>query len=306
MGGIEILRIPMNGNPSVYNQRSQYVDFARSAGIYAIVDFHYTGKTPIINDNARNFWKTMADRFKNHENVFYELFNEPGPNADWNSDIKPFHEAMLQVIRPIDSEAIVLCGTRRWSQMVWQVPGNEVQPSKNVMYVRHSYAATHKDYDEVSAVLDKIPIFMTEWGVCEASGSGGVDGGSAQTWVDMMAAKSHNPHGVTISWANWAYDDKSESCAALQPGACGAHSWDRTSQSGSMVKGYLKESSVNPPSPPSPPSPSPPSPPVPPIGQCCYGDCSGSCQGGWCGQSQANCEGNCNGKWCPKQSEIMV
>merc|ERR1712232_425190 len=240
--GIEILRIPMNGDPGVYNQRAQYVEFAQNAGIYAIVDFHYTGKTPIINDNARNFWKTMAQRFEDHENVFYETFNEPGPDADWNSDIKPFHEAMLQVIRPIDQEAIVLCGTRRWSQMVWQVPGNEVQPSKNVMYVRHSYAATHKDYDEVSAVLDKIPIFMTEWGVCDASGSGSIDGNSAQTWVDMMAAKSHNPHGVTISWCNWGYDDKAESCAALQPGACGAHDWDRTSQSGNMVKGYLKQS----------------------------------------------------------------
>jgi hypothetical protein len=30
------------------------------------------------------------------------------------------------------------------------------------MYVRHSYAATHRDYDAGAAVLDKIPIFMTE------------------------------------------------------------------------------------------------------------------------------------------------
>jgi endoglucanase len=240
--GISILRIPMSGDPGVYNQRAQYVDYARDAGIYAIVDFHYTGSTPIVDDNARNFWREMATRFKDYDNVFYETFNEPGPDADWNADIKPFHEAMLNIIRPIDPHAIVLCGTRRWSQMVWQVPGNEVQPSKNVMYVRHSYAATHKDYDEVSAVLDKIPIFMSEWGVCDASGSGNIDGGSAQTWVGMMAAKSHNPHGVTISWANWGYDDKGESCAALQPGACPAHDWDRTSQSGSMVKGYLKES----------------------------------------------------------------
>jgi endoglucanase len=240
--GISILRIPMSGDPGVYNQRAQYVDYARDAGIYAIVDFHYTGSTPIVDDNARNFWREMATRFKDYDNVFYETFNEPGPDADWNADIKPFHEAMLNIIRTIDPHAIVLCGTRRWSQMVWQVPGNEVQPSKNVMYVRHSYAATHKDYDEVSAVLDRIPVFMSEWGVCDASGSGNIDSGSAQTWVDMMAGKSHNPHGVTISWANWGYDDKGESCAALQPVACPAHDWDRTSQSGSIVKGYLKES----------------------------------------------------------------
>jgi len=66
------------------------------------------------------------------------------------------------------------------------------------------------------------------------------------------------------------------------------------------------------PTPPSPPSPTPPSPPSPPSpsppssGQCCFGGCSGSCQGGWCGQSQANCEANCNGKWCPSQSHVVV
>lgn len=239
--GISVLRIPMNGDPAVYNLRARYVDYARQAGIYAIVDFHYTGTTPVIDDNARSFWRTMATRFKDYENVFYELFNEPGPDADWNSAIRPFHEAMLKVIRPIDPHAIVLCGTRAWSQMVWQVPGNEVQPSHNVMYVRHSYASTHRDYDNVAAVLDKIPIFQSEWGVCDASGGGSIDGASAQTWVDMMAGRSHNPHGVTISWANWGYDDKAEACAALKPGACPAHAWDRTSKSGDMVKGYLKE-----------------------------------------------------------------
>lgn len=244
--GINILRIPMDADASIYNKRAAYVDYAKNAGIYAIVDYHYTGTNPIIDENARNFWRNMATRFKNHENVFYELFNEPGPDADWETIIKPFHEAMLQVIRPIDPLAVAICGTRRWSQMVWQAVGHEVQdPSKKVMYTRHSYAATHKDYDAVSGVLDKIPVFMSEWGVCDASGNGNIDGNSAQTWVDMMAAKSHNPAGVTISWCNWGYDDKAESCAALQPGSCGSQQWDRTSQSGTMVKGYLKQSLDN-------------------------------------------------------------
>merc|ERR1712232_592762 len=62
------------------------------------------------------------------------------------------------------------------------------------------------------------------------------------------------------------------------------------------------------PAPPSP-SPAPPGPtpaPVPSSGQCCYGGCSGNCQGGWCGQSQAHCESNCNGKWCPADAQIIV
>lgn len=55
---------------------------------------------------------------------------------------------------------------------------------------------------------------------------------------------------------------------------------------------------------PSPPSPSTPSPtPEPPSaeGQCCFGGCGISCQGGWCGQSQDHCTGNCKGLWCPSR-----
>lgn len=76
------------------------------------------------------------------------------------------------------------------------------------------------------------------------------------------------------------------------------------------------------PTPPAPPSPTPPTPPSPtpprrrsptppappPSGQaeCCYGKCGGSCQGGWCAQSEAHCEGNCNGIWCPKDDSRSV
>lgn len=57
-----------------------------------------------------------------------------------------------------------------------------------------------------------------------------------------------------------------------------------------------------------PPRPSPPTPPPKPKGgQCCYNGCnSGNCQGGWCGQSEANCTGNCNGQWCPSTVEEML
>merc|ERR1712146_286064 len=70
---------------------------------------------------------------------------------------------------------------------------------------------------------------------------------------------------------------------------------------------YPPAPAPEPPSPaPTPPGPKPPSPPAPSAGQCCYGGCSGNCQGGWCGQSQSQCEGNCNGHWCPKSDEIVV
>jgi len=48
-----------------------------------------------------------------------------------------------------------------------------------------------------------------------------------------------------------------------------------------------------------------PAPPPAGPGLCCYGGCGGNnCQGGWCGENQAQCEGNCNGEFCPAAAAL--
>jgi len=241
--GITLLRVPFDCCKT--SERHNYVNIASGLGIYVIVDYHYTGKNPIIDDNARNFWKDAATRYKDYNNIFYETFNEPGPDADWGSVIKPFHEEMLRVIRDIDTKAIVILGTRFWSGSGGQygpadAAANPVDSKYNpVMYTKHFYAASHYDQDEFAGLLDHIPIFATEWGICEASGTGNLDHGSAQKWMDVLGG--NNPSGVTVSWANWGYDDKGgETCAALNPGSCNSGQWDSTSQSGSWAKEFIR------------------------------------------------------------------
>jgi len=241
--GITLLRVPFDCCKT--SERHNYVNIASGLGIYVIVDYHYTGVNPIIDDNARNFWKDAATRYKDYNNIFYETFNEPGPDADWGSVIKPFHEEMLRVIRDIDTKAIVILGTRFWSGSGGQygpadAAANPVDSKYNpVMYTKHFYAASHYDQDEFAGLLDHIPIFATEWGICEASGTGNLDHGSAQKWMDVLGG--NNPSGVTVSWANWGYDDKNgETCAALNPGACNSGQWDSTSQSGGWAKEFIR------------------------------------------------------------------
>jgi hypothetical protein len=177
-----------------------------------------------------------------------ELFNEPA-DMPW-SDIKSYHEQMISVIRPIDPDSIIVCGTPAWSGRTGDVVGNEIQGS-NIMYTKHFYAASHHDHDEIGQLLTQIPVFVTEWGICDYSGDGNLDFGSADSWQSMM--NGNNPAGVSVSWANWGWNDKGESCSYLTPGSCDAHNWGRHSESGSHVDGYFKN-----------PSPSP----SPPAGQC--------------------------------------
>merc|ERR1711865_1108642 len=115
------------------------------------------------------------------------------------------------------------------------------------------YAASHHDQDQIGQLLTQIPVFVTEWGICDYSGDGNLDFGSAQAWQNMM--NGNNPAGVWVSWANWGWDDKGESCSYLNGGACDGHNWGSHSASGSHVDSYLK--AAGPPSGPSPPSPSP-------------------------------------------------
>ncbi|WP_437782451.1 cellulase family glycosylhydrolase [Sorangium sp. So ce1097] len=46
-----------------------------------------------------------------------------------------------------------------------------------------------------------LPLFVTEWGTCSASGDGALDLGEAQTWLDFLSANK-------ISWLKWSIVDK--------------------------------------------------------------------------------------------------
>jgi endoglucanase len=251
--GATMVRIAMDAN----NQHWDWVDQATECGLYVLIDYHYVGARPIADDNAKQFFRTAAERFGKNGNVMYELFNEPADMA-W-SDIKSYHEEIIPVIRAVDPDGIIVCGTPAWSGRTGDVIGNEIQ-GKNIMYTKHFYAASHHDQAEIGQLLTQIPVFVTEWGICDYSGDGNLDFGSAEAWQSMM--NGNNPAGVWVSWANWGWNDKGESCSYLQPGSCDSHNWGGHSASGSHVDGYLKS-----PGPPSP-GPSPPSPSPSPAGHC--------------------------------------
>jgi endoglucanase len=62
------------------------VDEATKAGLYVILDLHWTAphnfcplaQNPMADEeNSIRFWSQIATRFKNRDNVLFELFNEP-------------------------------------------------------------------------------------------------------------------------------------------------------------------------------------------------------------------------------------
>ena len=87
------------------------VNYATELGMYVIIDWHVLNYAPSRHtQEACDFFAEMASKYSGHDNVIYEICNEP-VGADWNSDIKPYAETVIGTIRQFDDHSLILVGT---------------------------------------------------------------------------------------------------------------------------------------------------------------------------------------------------
>jgi endoglucanase len=210
------------------------VDAAIAKGIYVIIDWH---THDIRTSAAKSFFETMAREYGNYPNVIYEIFNEP-VDQSWN-EVRAYSIEVVNAIRAIDSDNIILIGSPNWSQDVDIASANPV-PGTNLAYTLHFYAGSHDAWlrDKAQTALGNgVALFATEWGTTH------YDGGTADrnvyesestVWLNWLDSRK-------ISWANWSIMDKDEASAALVPGASTTGGWNdgALTQSGRYVKNRL-------------------------------------------------------------------
>lgn len=222
---VNVIRLAMytaeeNGYCSGGNQEEQRrlvkegVRCATENDTYVIIDWHIlSDSNPNMHiEEAKAFFAEMSAEFAGYNNVLYEICNEPNGGTDWKT-IKAYAEEVIPVIRENAAESIIIVGTPNWSQYVDQAAAEPIEGYDNLMYTLHFYAATHKEElrnTMVSAVEAGLPVFVTEYGICDASGNGVLDIGQAELWVSTM-----NEYG--ISYAAWNLSNKNESSAILLP-----------------------------------------------------------------------------------------
>ncbi|MEV0721066.1 glycoside hydrolase family 5 protein, partial [Asanoa sp. NPDC050611] len=217
---------------------------ATARGLYVIVDWHILDPgDPWENlDRARTFFAEIAGRHRDAENIIYEIANEPS-DVSW-SEIRSYAEQVIPVIRAEDPDAVVLVGTRGWSSLGVSEGADEQEViddpvrADNVMYTFHFYAASHGDeYREaLSRAADQLPMFVTEFGTQKYTGDGSNDFDSAQSYLDLMAAKQ-------IGWANWNWSDDERSGAVFKRGTCETMDFanpDRLKPAGAWVRDQLR------------------------------------------------------------------
>ena len=190
------------------------VTAATELGMYVIIDWH------ILNDNnpnshiddAKEFFDDVSAKYSSNHNVIYEICNEPNGGTSW-ADIKSYAETIIPVIRKNDKNAIIIVGTPNWSQDVDIVSEDPITGYDNIMYAVHFYAATHKDdlRNKVkTAISNGLPVFVSEFSLCDASGNGGIDYDSSDVWFDLI-------NDNNLSYASWSLCNENETSALIKP-----------------------------------------------------------------------------------------
>ncbi|MBQ4146107.1 MAG: cellulase family glycosylhydrolase, partial [Clostridia bacterium] len=126
--------------------------------------------------------------------------------------VKSYAEEVIAVIRENDEDAVIIVGTPNWSQYVDQAAADPITTSDNIMYALHFYAATHTDdlrNKMKNAVNNGLPVFVSEYGICDASGNGGINYDQANKWVKAM-------DDLGISYIAWNLSNKNETSAILK------------------------------------------------------------------------------------------
>lgn len=214
------------------------IDEAIKQGIYVLIDWHDHHANVNIG-RAKSFFSKMSKKYAGIPNVIYEIWNEP-ERVEWKV-VKDYANEVATEIRKNDPENIIVVGSPHWDQDIDLVAREPLIGFRNIVYSFHFYASEPGHQESLMRRADQalnagLPVFVTEWGVGEATGDGVFDVQKTEKWFSWM--EKHK-----ISSANWNVTDKKETTALLLAGAAATGSWplDMLSPAGLYIRTQLRK-----------------------------------------------------------------
>lgn len=217
---------------------SQGVEYATDLGLYVIIDWH------VLHDldpnkykaDALAFFDEMSAKYADYDNVIYEICNEPNGGTSWDQ-VKSYANEVIPVIKKNNPDAVIVVGTPNWSQDVDIAAKDPITGYDNIMYTIHFYADTHRDdlRAKMKTALDAgLPVFCTEFGICDASGAGANNMTEGNAWIRAM-----NDAGV--SYCIWNLSNKGETSSLIKSDCQKTSGWtaDELSEAGLWYVGVL-------------------------------------------------------------------
>lgn len=213
------------------------VEYATELGMYVIVDWHVLNEqNPLTyKDEALKFFDEMSELYADYGNVIYEICNEPNGSGSWN-DVTAYANEVIPVIRENDPDSVIIVGTPTWSQDIDQAL-NSPLGYDNIMYALHFYAATHTDWLRSrmeNCVNSGLPVFISEFGMCDASGNGAIDVYQSEQWKALI-----DKYGT--SYMCWNLANKNESSSIIKESCRKLSGWtdDDLNEQGRLIRGWF-------------------------------------------------------------------
>jgi endoglucanase len=204
-----------------------YVDLAIQHGLIPIVELHWsaagtqkaTEQQPMPNqDHTPTFWTQVADTFKNRSSVIFEVFNEPYPdnNSDTNEAWRCWRDGgscsgmsyqaagmqtLVTAIRGTGATNVVLLGGVEYSNALSQwLTHKPTDATGNLGAAWHIYnfnlCNNTSCYDtKAGPVAQQVPVVATEIGEDDCSGSFIT---TLMGWLD-----SHTGSYLAWTWDAW-------------------------------------------------------------------------------------------------------
>lgn len=215
------------------------VKYATELGMYVIIDWHILREeSPMAyKEEALAFFEEMSALYADYDNVLYEICNEPnGEEVTWEV-VKAYAEEVIPVIRKNSPNSVVIVGTPCWSQHIHKAYENPLS-FENVMYTLHFYADTHKDElrERMDTYIQKgLPVFVSEFGMCNAAGDGGNNFVETKKWFDLI-----NKHSA--SFFCWNLGNRKEASSVILPSTTSLGNWkdEELNESGRWIREYFR------------------------------------------------------------------
>lgn len=244
--GVNTIRIAFYSDPgagystSLYTKIDEGIRYATELGMYVILDWHILsdGNPKTHQKQALKFFTRYAKKYGSQKNILYEICNEPNGDVTWGRDIKPYANKVIKRIRKYDKKSVIVVGTPTWSQDVDVVAKSPIK-QKNIAYALHFYAATHTDWirDKVKAAYQAgLPMLVSEFSICDASGNGGIDKKSATKWMKLLKK-------YKIGHVAWNVSNKNETSALIKSSCqkTGGFTKSNLSKSGKWIAKWWKK-----------------------------------------------------------------
>ena len=214
------------------------VEACAGLGIYVLVDWHILlDYDPNMHtDAALTFFNNICPKLAKYDNVIYEICNEPNMETTWEQ-ITTYANTVIPAIRALDPDKLILVGTPVWSQRVDEAAKAPLS-YPNLAYTLHFYADTHRDElrQIMSDAIDGgLPVFVSEFGICDASGNGPINDEQTAVWIDLM-------NRYHVSYILWNLSNKNETSAILSPTCDKIKGFEEEdfSECGKRVRSYMQ------------------------------------------------------------------